>query len=90
MALEMTGQISLLAPIMISLLVSNVIAVHLCPSIYDTIIALKKLPYSPDPLPSKHRTEEAIVRNFMVKDVYYIRYGMTYNELQSVLMVDYK
>ncbi|KAG4075781.1 hypothetical protein HA402_003607 [Bradysia odoriphaga] len=86
MALEMTGQISLLAPIMISLLVSNAIAVHLCPSIYDTIIALKKLPYLPDPFPSKHQTEEVIVKDFMVKDVYCIWYGMTYNELQNVLM----
>lgn len=84
MALEMTGQISLIAPIMISLLISNAIAVHLCPSIYDTIISLKKLPYLPDLLPSKH---DVIVKNFMVKNVNCIWNGMTYCTLQTILMV---
>lgn len=87
MALEMTGQISLIAPIMISLLISNAIAVHLCPSIYDTIIALKKLPYLSDLLPSKHEVYDIVVKNFMVKNVNCIWYGMTHNTLQTVLMV---
>lgn len=84
MALEMTGQISLIAPIMISLLVSNAIAVHLCPSIYDTIITLKKLPHLPDLLSS---TYNIIVKNFMVKNVNCVWYGMTYGTLQTILMV---
>lgn len=87
MALEMTGQISLIAPIMISLLVSNAIAVHLCPSIYDTIISLKKLPYLPELLPRKHDMYEMMAENFMVKNVYCIWYGMSYNTLQTILMV---
>lgn len=87
MALEMTGQISLIAPIMISLLISNAIAVHLCPSIYDTIIELKKLPYLPDLIPSKHEMYDIVVKNFMVKNVNCIWYGMTYSNLQTILMV---
>lgn len=87
MALEMTGQISLIAPIMISLLISNAIAVHLCPSIYDTIISLKKLPYLPDLLPWKHEMHDIIVKDFMIKNVNCIWYGMTYSTLQTILMV---
>ena len=87
MALEMTGQISLIAPIMIAVLVSNAIAVHLTPSIYDTIILLKKLPYLPDLLPSKREINNITVGHFMVKGVKYIWKDMNFATLQSILMV---
>lgn len=86
-ALEMTGQISLIAPIMIAVTVSNTIAVHVSPSIYDTIISLKNLPYLPDLLPSKREMHDIIVEHFMVKDVKYIWQSMNYSTLQTILMV---
>lgn len=49
---EMTGQITHIVPIMIAVLISNAIAALLQPSIYDSIILIKKLPYLPDLLPS--------------------------------------
>lgn len=49
---EMTGQITHIVPVMISVLVSNAIAALLQPSMYDSIILIKKLPYLPDLLPS--------------------------------------
>lgn len=49
---EMTGQITHIVPIMIAVLISNAIASLLAPSIYDSIILIKKLPYLPDLLPS--------------------------------------
>lgn len=49
---EMTGQITHIVPVMIAVLVSNAIATLLQPSIYDSIILIKKLPYLPDLLPS--------------------------------------
>lgn len=49
---EMTGQITHIIPIMIAVLTSNAIASLLAPSIYDSIILIKKLPYLPDLLPS--------------------------------------
>lgn len=49
---EMTGQITHIIPIMIAVLISNAIASLLSPSIYDSIILIKKLPYLPDLLPS--------------------------------------
>lgn len=49
---EMTGQITHLVPVMIAVLISNAIAALLQPSMYDSIILIKKLPYMPDLLPS--------------------------------------
>lgn len=49
---EMTGQITHIVPMMIAVLISNAIAALLQPSIYDSIILIKKLPYLPDLLPS--------------------------------------
>lgn len=49
---EMTGQITHIIPIMIAVLTSNAIASLLAPSIYDSIILIKKLPYLPDLLPN--------------------------------------
>lgn len=40
---EMTGQITHIVPIMIAVLISNAIAALLQPSIYDSIILIKKL-----------------------------------------------
>jgi chloride channel 2 len=45
---EMTGQIRHIIPVMIAVLVSNAISTLLQPSLYDSIIMIKKLPYLPD------------------------------------------
>lgn len=49
---EMTGQLTHIVPVMIAVLISNAIAALLQPSMYDSIILIKKLPYLPDLLPS--------------------------------------
>ena len=49
---EMTGQITHIVPVMIAVLIANGIATLLQPSMYDSIILIKKLPYLPDLLPS--------------------------------------
>lgn len=49
---ELTGQISHIIPVMIGTLISNAIMSALQPSIYNSIILIKKLPYLPDLLPS--------------------------------------
>lgn len=87
MALEMTGQISLIAPILIAVLVSNAIAVHMSPSIYETIISLKKLPHLPDLSPSKREMYDIIVENFMVRDVKYIWKNIKFSTLETILKV---
>lgn len=82
---EMTGQITHIIPIMIAVLISNAIASLLAPSLYDSIILIKKLPYLPDLLPSSSGMYSVNVEHFMVRDIKYIFYGMTYEELKQLL-----
>ncbi|GLH07553.1 CSON011389 protein [Gryllus bimaculatus] len=82
---EMTGQITHIIPIMIAVLISNAIASFLQPSLYDSIILIKKLPYLPDLLPSSSGMYSVYVEDFMVRDVKYIWHGMNYKELKEVL-----
>ncbi|CAG7725530.1 unnamed protein product [Allacma fusca] len=83
---EMTGQITYIIPVMIAVLISNAVAGLLQPSLFDSIALIKKLPYLPDFIPSA--AEEAynvLVKDFMVPNVKYIWYGMSYNELKNIL-----
>lgn len=82
---EMTGQITHIVPIMIAVLISNAIAALLQPSIYDSIILIKKLPYLPDLLPSSSGMYNIYVEDFMVRDVKYIWHGITYQRLKEIL-----
>ncbi|XP_046593725.1 chloride channel protein 2 isoform X2 [Neodiprion lecontei] len=83
--IEMTGQITHIVPIMIAVLISNAIAALLQPSIYDSIILIKKLPYLPDLLPSSSGMYNVYVEDFMVRDVKYIWHGITYQKLKDIL-----
>ena len=51
-AFEMTGQITHLLPVIVAILAATITARYLGPSIYDSLILLKKLPYLPSILPS--------------------------------------
>lgn len=82
---EMTGQITHIVPVMIAVLISNAIAALLQPSMYDSIILIKKLPYLPDLLPSSSAMYSFFVEDFMVKDVRYIWQTISYRELKAVL-----
>lgn len=82
---EMTGQITHIVPVMIAVLISNAIAALLQPSIYDSIILIKKLPYLPDLLPSSSGMYSIFVEHFMVRDVKYIWQNISYQELRTVL-----
>ncbi|XP_044004492.1 chloride channel protein 2-like isoform X2 [Aphidius gifuensis] len=82
---EMTGQITHIVPIMIAVLISNAIAALLQPSIYDSIILIKKLPYLPDLLPSSSGMYNIYVEDFMVRDVRYIWHGISYQKLKDIL-----
>ncbi|XP_011175196.1 chloride channel protein 2 isoform X3 [Solenopsis invicta] len=82
---EMTGQITHIVPIMIAVLISNAIAALLQPSIYDSIILIKKLPYLPDLLPSSSGMYNVYVEDFMIRDVKYIWHGISYQKLKDIL-----
>ena len=57
----MTGQIRHIIPVMIAVLVSNAISTLLQPSLYDSIIMIKKLPYVPDIISSSSGTKIALI-----------------------------
>lgn len=82
---EMTGQITHVVPVMIAVLIANAIAALLQPSMYDSIILIKKLPYLPDLLPSSSGMYSIYVEDFMVRDVKYIWQGISYQRLKEVL-----
>ncbi|KAF2361266.1 Chloride channel voltage gated [Trinorchestia longiramus] len=87
---ELTGQITHLLPVMIAVLIANGVANLLQPSIYDSIIRIKKLPYLPDILSSASEAYDIYVERFMVKNVKYIYYGITYRQLKETLLVSRK
>lgn len=82
---ELTGQISHILPVMIAVLISNAIAQSLQPSIYDSIILIKGLPYLPDVIHGKRKLYQTFVQDFMVKDVKFVSYSSTYRDLHTLL-----
>ncbi|XP_055373776.1 chloride channel protein 2 isoform X2 [Condylostylus longicornis] len=82
---EMTGQITHVVPVMIAVLISNAIAALLQPSMYDSIILIKKLPYLPDLLPSSSAMYSIYVEDFMVRDLQYIWQNISYQKLKEIL-----
>lgn len=84
-AFEMTGQITHLVPVMIAVLIANATAALLQPSLYDSIILIKKLPYLPDLLPSASGMYNIMAEDFMVRDVKSIWQNISYQGLKNVL-----
>ncbi|XP_059489334.1 chloride channel protein 2 isoform X2 [Neocloeon triangulifer] len=82
---EMTGQITHIIPIMIAVLISNAVASLLQPSLYDSIILIKRLPYLPDLLSSSSGMYNVYVEDFMVREVRYIWHGITFGQLKDIL-----
>lgn len=70
---------------MIAVLIANATAALLQPSIYDSIILIKKLPYLPDLLPSASGMYNIFVEDFMVRDVKFIWQTISYQSLKNVL-----
>ncbi|XP_061493432.1 chloride channel protein 2 isoform X2 [Rhineura floridana] len=82
---ELTGQISHILPVMIAVILANAVAQSLQPSLYDSIIRIKKLPYLPE-LGWGHQEKYNVrVEDIMVRDVRYITLSCRYRDLQDVL-----
>jgi len=71
-AFEMTGQITHLLPVIVATLVGTITARYFGPSIYDSLIILKKLPYLPSMLPSSSNAHRIMVEDFMEKDLLFV------------------
>ncbi|XP_061774826.1 chloride channel protein 2-like [Nerophis ophidion] len=83
---ELTGQISHILPVMIAVILANAVAQSLQPSIYDSIIRIKKLPYLPELGWGHHEKYNIRVEDIMVRDVRYITLNCCYRDLHNVLM----
>ncbi|XP_046643133.1 chloride channel protein 2-like [Daphnia pulicaria] len=82
---EMTGQIQHIIPVLVAVIVSNAISTLLQPSLYESIIMIKKLPYLPNILPSRSAIHSIFVEDFMNRNVKYIWHGITFGELKNLI-----
>ncbi|XP_043935803.1 chloride channel protein 1 [Protopterus annectens] len=82
---ELTGQISHILPMMVAVILANMVAQSLQPSLYDSIIQVKKLPYLPDLGWSHMNKYNIFVEDIMVRDVKYLSYICVYRDLQNVI-----
>ncbi|XP_046874905.1 chloride channel protein 1a isoform X2 [Hypomesus transpacificus] len=82
---ELTGQISHILPMMVAVILANMVAQGLQPSLYDSIIQVKKLPYLPE-LGFGHISQYNIfVEDIMVRKVKFISSQTTYRQLIHLL-----
>lgn len=72
---------------MLAVLIANAIASFLQPSLYDSIILIKKLPYLPDLLPGSSGMYNIYAEHFMVKDVKYIWKGKKRLKINFFLLI---
>uniref|UniRef100_A0AAX7SR04 Chloride channel protein n=1 Tax=Astatotilapia calliptera TaxID=8154 RepID=A0AAX7SR04_ASTCA len=82
---ELTGQISHILPMMVAVILANMVAQGLQPSLYDSIIQVKKLPYLPE-LGFGHMSQYNIfVEDIMVRTVKFMSSQSTYREVKLLL-----
>ncbi|XP_045648390.1 chloride channel protein 1 isoform X1 [Ursus americanus] len=82
---ELTGQIAHILPMMVAVILANMVAQSLQPSLYDSIIQVKKLPYLPDLGWNQLSKFTIFVEDIMVRDVKFVSATCTYGELQNLL-----
>ncbi|XP_060092913.1 chloride channel protein 1 [Heteronotia binoei] len=82
---ELTGQISHILPMMVAVILANMVAQSLQPSLYDSIIQVKKLPYLPDLGWNQISKYNVFVEDIMVCDVKFIWSNCKYRDLKALL-----
>ncbi|KAM6469222.1 chloride channel protein 1 isoform 2-T2 [Liasis olivaceus] len=82
---ELTGQIAHILPMMVAVILANMVAQSLQPSLYDSIIQVKKLPYLPDLGWNQISKYNIFVEDIMVCDVKFISSNCKYRDLKDIL-----
>lgn len=82
---ELTGQISHILPMMVAVILANMVAQGLQPSLYDSIIQVKKLPYLPELALGHISKYNIFVEDIMVRKVKFLSSESTYRELNHLL-----
>lgn len=83
--IELCGQVTHVIPILVAVLLANGISGLLTPSMYDSMIIIKGLPYLPDLVSHNSGFYNVYIEDFMDTDVRYIFNGMTYKKLIQLL-----
>uniref|UniRef100_A0A1I7T308 Chloride channel protein n=1 Tax=Caenorhabditis tropicalis TaxID=1561998 RepID=A0A1I7T308_9PELO len=82
---EITGQLCHLLPVMIAVLIANAVASYLQPSIYDSIIRIKNLPYLPDIPHTTSLYHQMLIEQFMISPVVFIAKDSTIGDVKKSL-----
>ncbi|XP_034553528.1 chloride channel protein 1 [Notolabrus celidotus] len=82
---ELTGQISHILPMMVAVILANMVAQGLQPSLYDSIIQVKKLPYLPELALGHISKYNIFVEDIMVRKVRFLSSQSTFRELDRLL-----
>nr|CAD2142093.1 unnamed protein product [Meloidogyne enterolobii] len=83
---ETTGQLSPLLPVLVALMVANAVSSFLQPSIYESIINIRKYPHLAELPPSRISVHTLKVEQIMVRDVVFITKLTSYKELRELLL----
>jgi len=84
---ELTGQLHYILPVMIAVLVANAVCSYLQPSIYDSIIQIKHLPYLPNiPQTSSSSFHGIRAEQFMTPNVQYLSRDSNYYDVEELLI----
>ncbi|XP_059816213.1 chloride channel protein-like, partial [Hypanus sabinus] len=82
---ELTGEISHILPMMVAVILANMVAQGLQPSLYESIIQIKKLPYLPE-FGWGHLSKYNIsAGDIMVRNVSFVASTSTYGDLLLIL-----
>lgn len=82
---ELTGQMTHIIPVIAAVLISNAIAQSLQPSIYDSIIQIKQLPFLPPIASTSSAGHHIVAEDFMVRNVISIWTKCSYRELAEII-----
>uniref|UniRef100_A0A4W5L0Q0 Chloride voltage-gated channel 2 n=1 Tax=Hucho hucho TaxID=62062 RepID=A0A4W5L0Q0_9TELE len=70
----------------VAVILANAVAQSLQPSLYDSLIMIKKLPYLPELGWGHHEYYNICVEDIMIRDVMYITLNCCYRDLHDVLL----
>ena len=82
---ELTGQISHSLPVLIAVILSNIVAQFLQPSMYDSIIQMKQLPFLPDMISAHKDFYDIMAENIMLTKFSFIYWKQPYKDVYSVI-----
>uniref|UniRef100_A0AC34R719 Chloride channel protein n=1 Tax=Panagrolaimus sp. JU765 TaxID=591449 RepID=A0AC34R719_9BILA len=83
---EVTGQLEFALPLLIGVLAAHAVCTHLQPSLYDSVIKIKKLPYLKDISHISHDFIGIEADQFMVSDVHFVSKDSTLGEIRDLLI----